>query len=86
MKGWFTVNCNWSEVFLPGLPSTSNNIESFYINNLKNKGKLKNRLPTIHFLNNVETVIYEWSLDRDPLLFDKATNTRNIPNPNLREF
>ena len=86
MKGWFTVNCNWSEVFLPGLPSTSNNIESFYINNLKNKGKLKNRLPTIHFLNNVETVIYEWSLDRGPLLFDKATNTRNIPNPNLREF
>ena len=50
-KGWFRDGFNsWYEGFLPGLPSTSNNIESFNINNLKRKGKIVNRLiPTIHF-------------------------------------
>ena len=59
-RGWFRDGFNsWYEGFLPGLPSTSNNIESFHINNLKRKGKIGNRLPTIHFLNNVSDVMID---------------------------
>jgi hypothetical protein len=45
-KGWFRQGMNtWYEGFCKGVPSTSNAVESFYLNSLKAKGKLYNRLP-----------------------------------------
>ena len=39
-RGWLRDGFNlWYEGFLPGLPSKSNNIESFHINNFKKKRK-----------------------------------------------
>ena len=45
----FSQNTGWYEGFSTGLPSTSNNIESFYLNSIKAKGKMNQRLPTVHF-------------------------------------
>jgi hypothetical protein len=46
--------CTWYEGFLVGMPSTSNNIESFHQTGLKAKSKLVQRLPTVQFLNTME--------------------------------
>lgn len=67
------------------MPSTSNNIESFHLHNLKSRGKLINRLPTIKLLESLLIIVKDWSLDREPFLFDKDANSI-INNPNLRKF
>ena len=52
---------------------------------MKSKGKLPNRLPTLHLLNSIGTVIEDWSLDGDPFVIDKSLN-KLVPKPNLRSF
>jgi hypothetical protein len=82
---WFDEEyCTWYEGYLPGLPSTSNNIESFHLKSIKAKSKLSKRLPTIQFLNVMLTVMKNWSLDRTAEILNAAGNS--MPNPNLKFF
>ncbi len=74
----------WYEGFLVGLPSTSNNIESFHKNGLKVKSKLAKRQPTMQFLSDVVGVIRNHSLDRTPTITD--FNGQLVANPNLQVF
>jgi hypothetical protein len=74
----------WYEGFLVGLPSTSNNIESFHRNGLKVKSKLAKRQSTMQFLSDVVGVIRNHSLDRTPKITD--FNGQLVANPNLKVF
>ena len=82
-KGWFK-DATWYEGYLPGLPSTSNNIESFHRNGLKDKGQLMTRLSMLRFLNAIMPIVRDWSLDRSPKLHDDMLGEVN--NPNVRTF
>jgi hypothetical protein len=82
---WFKPEHNtWYEGYIPGLPSTSNGIESFHLNGLKTKKKLVKRLPTMQFLDSMQGVMKDWSLNRAPDLLDKTG--RLVQNPNLQIF
>ena len=54
---WANQHTNWYEGYLPGLPSTSNNIESFHRNGLKDKGELMKRLPKMRFLDAILPIV-----------------------------
>jgi hypothetical protein len=83
---WFKEDQNkWYEGYLPGLPSHTNNIESFHLNSLKSKDKIVTRLSCLHYLKTLESVIRDWSLDREENLFSKELNSL-VPNPNLKTF
>jgi hypothetical protein len=70
---------------LPGYPSTTNNIESFHLNGIKEKDRIVTRLPTFRYLKTLEGVIRDWSLDREENLFSVEANDF-VPIPNLRTF
>ncbi len=82
---WFNDAYNtWYEGYLIGLPSTSNNIESFHLNGMKAKTKLSQRLPTGQFLNAMLDVMKNWSMDRTSHLVDNLGQL--VENPNLKTF
>ena len=76
---WVDKNSNWWEGYARGLPSTSNSLESFHLNGIKSKNRIKQRLPAIQFLNAIIDVVENWSLDRAPTV-------QGRPNPNLRIY
>ncbi|CAF1008423.1 unnamed protein product [Brachionus calyciflorus] len=75
---WTTeANMGWFEGYLPGLPSTSNALESLHEKFKKEmKGK---RLGLLHFLDVcVDIIVKRWSLDRAPTIAIKNPVTANI--------
>ena len=80
---WFK-EASWYEGYLPGLPSKSNNIESFHRNGLKDKVELMNKLPTMLLLDALLPIVRNWSLDRSSTLTDNDLG--EINHDDVRSF
>ncbi len=83
---WFKSGYDsWYEGYCVGKPSHSNNIESFHLNKLKNKNKIKERPPANQYLIKLKEVVKDWSKYYTPQLFDSIQNSY-IENPNLYTY